>query len=285
VQRLRAQELQEQTAEKKRDEQFNKGKPMIPRLTWRKKHNSKGAVCSSDAARQLENEVCHSYTAANGSEIVVDSSDNGGHNLEGTAHDSASDDNYSEEDGKVSEGDDEYSDYDMAEDKIDNGNSEDAIDSGGKSLMDINMVIALPTKFRAPEPEIAELVLGPGRAMFEKPEKPNQHLKPLFIKGHIDGKPIGRMLVDGGAGVNIMPYSVFTKLDRKENELMKTNMGLTGFSGELSEARGIISMDLTVGSKTLPTAFFVVDVKGRYNVLLRRDWIHAKCCVPSTLHQ
>jgi hypothetical protein len=91
--------------------------------------------------------------------------------------------------------------------------------------------------------------------------------------------------VDGGAGVNIMPYSVFTKLNRKESELMKTNMGLSGFSGELSEAKGIISMELTVGSKTLPTAFFVVDVKGRYNVLLGRDWIHANCCVPSTLHQ
>jgi hypothetical protein len=32
-------------------------------------------------------------------------------------------------------------------------------------------------------------------------------------------------------------------------------------------------------------AFFVVDVKGGYNVLLRRDWIHANECVPSTLHQ
>jgi hypothetical protein len=40
-----------------------------------------------------------------------------------------------------------------------------------------------------------------------------------------------------------------------------------------------------VGSKTVPTTFFVVDVKGRYNVLLRRDWIHANECVPSTLHQ
>jgi hypothetical protein len=40
-----------------------------------------------------------------------------------------------------------------------------------------------------------------------------------------------------------------------------------------------------VGSKTMPTAFFVVDVKGRYNVLLGRDWIHANGCVLSTLHQ
>ena len=29
----------------------------------------------------------------------------------------------------------------------------------------------------------------------------------------------------------------------------------------------------------------MVDVKGRYNVLLGRDWLHANCCVPSTLHQ
>jgi hypothetical protein len=93
------------------------------------------------------------------------------------------------------------------------------------------------------------------------------------------------MLVDGGAGVNVMPFSVFTKLGRKESELMKTNMGLSGFSGELSEAKGVIVMELTVGSKTVPTAFFVVDVKGRYNILLGRDWIHANCCIPSTLHQ
>jgi hypothetical protein len=29
----------------------------------------------------------------------------------------------------------------------------------------------------------------------------------------------------------------------------------------------------------------VVDVKGCYNVLLMRDWIHTNECVPSTLHQ
>jgi hypothetical protein len=35
----------------------------------------------------------------------------------------------------------------------------------------------------------------------------------------------------------------------------------------------------------VPIAFLVVDVKGRYNVLLGRDWIHANECVSSTLHQ
>jgi hypothetical protein len=35
----------------------------------------------------------------------------------------------------------------------------------------------------------------------------------------------------------------------------------------------------------MPMAFFVVNVKGRDNVLLGQDWIHANGCVPSTLHQ
>jgi hypothetical protein len=93
------------------------------------------------------------------------------------------------------------------------------------------------------------------------------------------------MLVDGGASGNIMPFSVFSKLNRKESELMKTNKRLSGFSGELCEAKGVICMELTVGSKTVETAFFVVDIRGRYDILLGRDWIHANCCIPSTLHQ
>jgi len=42
---------------------------------------------------------------------------------------------------------------------------------------------------------------------------------------------------------------------------------------------------LTIRSKTLLTIFFVIDGKGSYSLLLGRDWIHANCCVPSTMHQ
>jgi hypothetical protein len=51
------------------------------------------------------------------------------------------------------------------------------------------------------------------------------------------------------------------------------------------DARGVISMELTVRSKSLATAFFVVEVQSNYSVILGRDWIHANCCIPSTLHQ
>jgi hypothetical protein len=60
---------------------------------------------------------------------------------------------------------------------------------------------------------------------------------------------------------------------------------LDGVGGNPMEAWGVISMELTVGSKSLATAFFVVEVQGNYSVILGRDWIHANRCIPSTLHQ
>jgi hypothetical protein len=59
----------------------------------------------------------------------------------------------------------------------------------------------------------------------------------------------------------------------------------SGFAGDPTEAKGIIYKEVMVGSKIVPTALFVVDVKGCYNVLLGWDWIHDNECVPSTLHQ
>jgi hypothetical protein len=51
------------------------------------------------------------------------------------------------------------------------------------------------------------------------------------------------------------------------------------------EAQGVISMELTVGSKSLATAFIIIEVQGNYSVILGRDWIHANYYIPSTLHQ
>jgi len=44
-------------------------------------------------------------------------------------------------------------------------------------------------------------------------------------------------------------------------------------------------MELTIGSKTLTTAFFVSEVQGNFSLILECAWIHANQCVPSILHQ
>jgi hypothetical protein len=80
-------------------------------------------------------------------------------------------------------------------------------------------------------------------------------LKALYLKGYINGHPDNKMLLDTGAAVNIMPY------------LIKTNVALSDFNGQASEAQGILNVDLTVGSKTVPTSFFIINSKSTYTVL------------------
>jgi hypothetical protein len=116
-------------------------------------------------------------------------------------------------------------------------------------------------------------------------ENPGAHMKLLFIWGPLDGMPIGHMLVDGGASINILPLSLFKKLGQLEGDLKCTNLSLSDFAGDPTEAKGIIYKELMVRSKTVPIAFYVVDVKGCYNMLLGRDWIHTNEYVPSTLDQ
>nr|ABA98732.1 retrotransposon protein, putative, unclassified [Oryza sativa Japonica Group] len=165
----------------------------------------------------------------------------------------------------------------------------------GKSVVTapVNMVFTLPAEFGIDqadvdeiEEESAKLVLSPERAMFEKPEGiENRHLKPLYINGYVNGKPMSKMMVDGGAAVNLMPYATFRELGRNAEDLIKTNMVLKDFGGNPSETKGVLNVELTVDSKTIPTTFFVIDGKGSYSLLLGRDWIHANCCIPSTMHQ
>jgi hypothetical protein len=52
-----------------------------------------------------------------------------------------------------------------------------------------------------------------------------------------------------GASVNILPLSLFKKLDHGEGDLKRTNLRISSFVGDLMEAKGIICKEITVGSK------------------------------------
>jgi hypothetical protein len=96
------------------------------------------------------------------------------------------------------------------------------------------MVFVLPAEFhaRAHESSIAQLDLGPQPVIFEKPQAKNyKHLKALYLKGYINGQPVNKMLVDTGAAVNIMPYSVLRCLGQSTGDLVKTNVTLSDFNG------------------------------------------------------
>jgi hypothetical protein len=151
------------------------------------------------------------------------------------------------------------------------------------------MVFILPPEFYAPDRKelpVAQLDFGLRPVNFEKPREKNyKHFKALYLKSYINGHPVNKMLVDTTAAVNIMPYLVLHRLGRSAGDLIKTNVMLSDFNGQASEAQDVLNVDPTVGSKTIPPSFFIVSSKSTYIVLLGRDWIHANGCVPSTMHQ
>jgi hypothetical protein len=102
--------------------------------------------------------------------------------------------------------------------------------------MDTNMVFMIPVEFHVPMEDVVELALGVECAMLEKPENLGTHMKPLFIRGHLDGTSVVHMLVDGGPSINILPLSLFKKLDHIEGDLKCTNLSLSGFTGDPIEA-------------------------------------------------
>jgi hypothetical protein len=119
-----------------------------------------------------------------------------------------------------------------------------------------------------------------------KPKELVNHLKPLYVRDHIDGTPVYRMLIDGGADVDLMPYSLYRKLDKQDNELIRTNMTLSGVGSNIPiEVNAVTSIELTIRTKTPVVAFYVVKVEGNYSIVLGKDWIHTYQCVTSTLHQ
>jgi len=63
------------------------------------------------------------------------------------------------------------------------------------------------------------LALDPMIAIFEKPaDNERQHLKALFFKGRVDGQPMTKILIDGRATINIMPYAVYRKLGKGDQD-------------------------------------------------------------------
>ena len=95
------------------------------------------------------------------------------------------------------------------------------------------MAFLLLSEFRAPadqevysdfdESEYEEIVAKLTviqQAIFNKPVK-HRHLKALYVKGFIDGKPMSKILVDGGASINLMPYTTFCKLGKGPGDFIE----------------------------------------------------------------
>jgi hypothetical protein len=139
--------------------------------------------------------------------------------------------------------------------------------------MDVNVIYLSSVEYSlVGDDEVAEMSFGPHDAMFQRTKDSENHLKPLYICWHLDGKPISQMLIDGGTIINLMSYSFFKKVGKSDEELIKTNMSFNSVGGaDPIGAKGVSSMELIVGSKTLATTFFIAEVQANYSVILGQD--------------
>jgi predicted aspartyl protease len=62
-------------------------------------------------------------------------------------------------------------------------------------------------------------------------------MRPLYLRGYVNGKPLTKMFVDGGAAVNVMPYTTFRKLGMGPRDLTPTCIVLYNFARNPSNTK------------------------------------------------
>ncbi|MCI31552.1 hypothetical protein A2U01_0052764, partial [Trifolium medium] len=63
------------------------------------------------------------------------------------------------------------------------------------------------------------------QAIFEKPDEGmKNHLKPLFVRAKVNNVGVNKVLIDGGAAVNLMPHSLLNKIGKYDTDLHSHNI-------------------------------------------------------------
>jgi hypothetical protein len=123
------------------------------------------------------------------------------------------------------------------------------------------------------------------KAIFKKPDDSiKNHLKPLFIQDKV-GEIGNKVLVNGGAAVNLMPQPLLKKIGKTAKDLKPHNVILSNYEGKGGHSLGALQVSLTVGTVVRIILFMVVPSKANFNLLLGREWIHGISHVPSSMHQ
>lgn len=87
----------------------------------------------------------------------------------------------------------------------------------------------------------------------------------------VDFKVVNKVYVDGGAVVNLMLYSIFKKMGNTGENIRPHNTVLFNYEGKATNILGVIHVDLSVGSTSIPILFMVIKSNTNHNLLLGRE--------------
>ena len=104
------------------------------------------------------------------------------------------------------------------------------------------------------------------------------HNDPLVIMLNIEGFNTKRILVDNGSSADIIYFPAFQQLKLDEKRLRPFRSPLVNFSGDRVYPKGIITLNVTVGTHprqlTRQLDFLVVDCPSLYNVIIGRPTLN-----------
>lgn len=86
------------------------------------------------------------------------------------------------------------------------------------------------------------------------------------MKALVEGKPTNRVLIDGGAYVNLIPRAMFKKLGKDDSDLLATNLVVTDFCGKSSTSDGVVMLSVQVWFVKRLTLFVVIPSRSSYNL-------------------
>ena len=67
--------------------------------------------------------------------------------------------------------------------------------------------------------------------ILEKPSvEMTRHIRPLYIKAHLNGKLVSQVLINDGSAVNVIPSRMLAMLRRTEEDLISTYVTVSAFT-------------------------------------------------------
>lgn len=112
------------------------------------------------------------------------------------------------------------------------------------------------------------------------------HNSSLYLEVMIHKFHVKRVLIDGGAGLNICTLKVVQALGFVEDSIdLRRKITIKSYDDEERTSKGLIMLPIRVGPVIKNTFCQVLDRDLAYNILLGRPWIHEMQVVPSTYHQ
>jgi hypothetical protein len=111
------------------------------------------------------------------------------------------------------------------------------------------------------------------------------HNKPLYITVRCKDYLIGKVLIDNGSALNVLPKHILKEMSIDESHMKPSTMMAIAYDDSPRPIIGTLEVELYVGPQIFLVTLQVMDIHPSYSMLLGRPWIHAAGAVTSSLHQ